>query len=113
MRWWHWLEAGAIYFVIAAALAAGLAASYGRELEAKRHPDRAWWLRRLLIVPVLAIFASAATDLFSLSPTMAAFSTAMLSLGGYDVVCLIERHWLSRVESIALAAAQATKETLR
>jgi hypothetical protein len=107
MKWWNWLTAGAIYIVIAVSLLAGLAAAYGRELEAKRKPDRAWWVRRLLIFPVLAIIASAATDLFKLSPTIAAFSTAMLSIGGYDVICLIERRWLRRVEAMALKAAEA------
>ena len=96
MRWWRWLEEGAIYLVIAAALAAGLAASYGRELEANRRPDRNWWLRRLLIMPLLAIAATAATDLLTLQPSVAAFSAAMLSLGGYDVIRLLEARWRHR-----------------
>lgn len=96
MRWWRVLEAGAIYLVIAAALAAGLAASYGRELEAQRHPDRRWWLRRLLIIPLLAIAATAATDAFNLPTSLSAFTAAMLSLGGYDAIRFMEARWRTR-----------------
>ena len=91
------LAAGATYFVIAAALAAGIAASYGRELEARRRPDRQWWIRRLLITPLLVITATAATELFGLSRSGAAFTAAMLSIGGYDVIKLVESRWLRRV----------------
>lgn len=104
MKWWRWIESGTLYFVIAAALAAGLAASYGRELEADRRPDRRWWLRRLLLMPILAIAATAATDLFDLSASLAAFSAAMLSLGGYDALRLVEVKWRHRLEATALAA---------
>ena len=95
-----WIEAAAIYVVIAGALAAGLVASYGRELEANRRPNLQWWLRRLLIMPVLAIIATAATEMFSLPASLAAFSAAMLSLGGYDALCLIERKWSRRLEAL-------------
>jgi hypothetical protein len=88
---------GTTYFVIAAALAAGIAASYGRELEAGRHPNREWWIRRLLITPLLVIAATAATELFGLSRSGSAFTAAMLSIGGYDVIKLIESRWLRRV----------------
>ncbi|HEX8482004.1 MAG TPA: hypothetical protein VF650_08890 [Allosphingosinicella sp.] len=91
------LAAWADYLVIAAALAAGIAASYGRELEATRKPERDWWIRRLLITPLLVIAATAAAELFSLSRTGAAFTAAMLSIGGYDVLKLIERRWLRRM----------------
>lgn len=101
MRLLRWLEAGASYFIIALALGAGLAASYGRELEAQRRPDRGWWIRRLLIMPLLAITATAATDLFRLQASVAAFSAAMLSLGGYDVIRLIEARWRQRMEAVA------------
>jgi hypothetical protein len=84
--------------IMCGALLAGIAASYGRELEAHRRPDRAWWIRRLLILPMLAIIACAAMDLFQLSPSLAAFSAAMLSMGGYDIIRLIERRWLSRLQ---------------
>lgn len=88
---------GATYLVIAAALVAGIAASYGRELEAHRHPDGDWWIRRLLITPLLVIAATAATELFGLSKSGAAFTAAMLSIGGYDVIKIIESRWLRRV----------------
>jgi hypothetical protein len=97
MRWTEFLAQGAIYLVIAGALAAGIAASYGRELEANRHPGGQWWIRRLLITPLLVIAATAATDLFGLSKSGAAFTAAMLSIGGYDVVKLIETRWLRRI----------------
>jgi hypothetical protein len=97
MSWMDFLADGATYLVIAAALAAGIAASYGRELEAKRRPDRDWWIRRLLITPLLVIAATAATELFGLSKSGAAFTAAMLSIGGYDVIKLIESRWLRRV----------------
>lgn len=97
MRWMEFLAAGATYLVIAAALAAGTAASYGRELEAHRRPDGQWWIRRLLITPLLVIAATAATELFGLSKSGAAFTAAMLSIGGYDVIKLIEARWLRRV----------------
>lgn len=98
MRWWRVLEGGAIYLAIAVALAAGLAASYGRELEAQRHPDRRWWLRRLLIIPLLAIAATAATDAFDLSTSLSAFTAAMLSLGGYDAIRFMEAKWRNRFD---------------
>lgn len=56
-------ERGAIYLVIVAALAAELAASYGRELEAQRHPNRRWRLRQLLIIPLLAVAAGDGREL--------------------------------------------------
>lgn len=98
MKWWRTLESGAIYLVIAGALAAGLAASYGRELEAQRYPDKRWWLRRLLIVPLLAIAATAATDAFNLSTSLSAFAAAMLSLGGYDAIRFLEARWKARLD---------------
>lgn len=97
MNWVGFLADGATYLVIAAALAAGIAASYGRELEAARRPDGQWWIRRLLITPLLVIAATAATELFGLSKSGAAFTAAMLSIGGYDVIKLIEARWLRRV----------------
>lgn len=97
MNWMEFLAAGATYLVIAAALAAGTAASYGRELEANRHPKGEWWVRRLLITPLLVIASTAATELFGLSKSGSAFTAAMLSIGGYDVIKLIESRWLRRV----------------
>lgn len=97
MTWMELPKAAATYLVIAAALAAGIAASYGRELEAGRRPDGQWWIRRLLITPLLVIAATAATELFGLSRSGAAFTAAMLSIGGYDVLKLIESRWLRRV----------------
>ncbi len=84
---------GTTCLAIAAALAAGTAASYGRELEANRRPDRQWWIRRLLLTPLLVIAATAATELFNLSRSAAAFTAAMLSIGGYDVLRLVEARW--------------------
>ena len=97
MSWIEFPADGATYLVIAAALAAGISASYGRELEANRRPDGQWWIRRLLITPLLVIAATAATELFGLSKSGAAFTAAMLSIGGYDVIKLIEARWLRRL----------------
>ena len=97
MKWMEFLADGSTCVVIAAALAAGIAASYGRELEAGRYPNGQWWIRRLLITPLLVIAATAATELFGLSKSAAAFTAAMLSIGGYDLIKLIEAHWLRRV----------------
>lgn len=99
---WRKVETLTIYAVIIGALGAGLAASYGRELEAKRQPDRHWVLRRLLIMPLLAIAATAAADAFQLSASFAGFAAAMLSLGGYDALRLIESKWLKRVGHTAI-----------
>ena len=96
-----WLGESANYLAILVALAAGLAASYGRELEAGRRPDRGWWLRRLLVMPLLAIAATAATDLLGLRASTAAFTAAMLSLGGYDALCLLETKWRRAVDAVA------------
>ena len=98
MRWWRSLEGGTFFFVIVAALAAGLAASYGRELEAQRRPDGRWWLRRLLIIPLLAM---AATEAFDLSTSLAAFTAAMLSLGGYDAIRFVEARCKGRSQAAA------------
>jgi hypothetical protein len=97
MKWLRALEGYALYPIIIAALGAGLAAAYGRELEQGRTPDRPWWLRRLLIMPVLAITAAAITQGFGLSHTLGAFTAAMLSLGGYDLLRLIEDRWRARL----------------
>ncbi|HYG47506.1 MAG TPA: hypothetical protein VD846_06130 [Allosphingosinicella sp.] len=110
MTWMGFLADGATYLVIAAALAAGIAASYGRELEAHRRPDGQWWIRRLLITPLLVIAATAATELFGLSRSGAAFTAAMLSIGGYDVIKLIEARWLRRVGLTDGAACPAPPE---
>ena len=91
--------------IIGSALGAGLAAAYGRERERKRSPDRQWWLNRVLILPLLAIAASAATEAFGLSRSMAAFTAAMLSLGGYDALCLLEARWRARATDRAALAA--------
>ena len=100
MRWLRLLEQHAIYLVIAFALGAGLVAAYGRELEKGRSPDRLWWVRRLLILPILAITASAMTDMFAMNRNMSAFTAAMLSLGGYDVLRLIEARWRQRLPGL-------------
>ena len=96
-----WIDVFGIYVAIIFALAAGLAAAYGREREAQKAPTRQWWLNRILLLPLLAIAATAAVDAFSLSKSLAAFTAAMLSIGGYDVLCIIERRWRSRIERLA------------
>lgn len=106
MRDTRWFDSAAIYIVILGALGAGLAAAYGRELEANRAPDRNWWLRRLLIIPLLAIAATAATEAFRLPGSLAAFSAAMLSLGGYDALRLVETRWKQRIEAVARAGQE-------
>ncbi len=93
MRWLRWLEEHAVYPVILLALGAGLAAAYGRELDQGRAPDRLWWTRRLLIMPVLAIAAAALAESIGLSRTWTAFCAAMLSLGGYDALRAVEERW--------------------
>lgn len=105
MSRWRLPEASLPHLVILVSLVAGLAAAYGRELEGGRSPDRGWWLRRLLILPMLAIAAAAATDLLDLNPTVSGFSAAMLSLGGYDVLRLLEARWLARLALLDDAAA--------
>jgi hypothetical protein len=97
---WGWFPDVATYLLIIGALCAGLAASYGREREANRTPTRQWWVNRVLILPLLAIAATAATEAFSLSPSVAAFSAAMLSLGGYDALCLLETRWKTRLKAV-------------
>jgi hypothetical protein len=92
-------DALGVYLIIAVALGAGMAASYGREREADRKPSRQWWVNRLLLLPLLAIATSAALDAFGLSKSMAAFTAAMLAIGGYDALCLIERRWRARIDA--------------
>ena len=83
---------------ILGALAAGLAAAWGRELEAGRPAGWRWLLRRLLVLPLLAIASAVAAEAFGLSATFAGFTAAMLSLGGYDALRLIEGKWNRRFE---------------
>jgi ABC-type Na+ efflux pump permease subunit len=97
MKWPRLAESLSIYGIMIAALGAGLAAAYGRELEAGRSPNRLWWLRRLLILPLLAITTAAASDTFALNRTLSAFTAAMMALGGYDVLGLIEARWRRRL----------------
>ena len=93
MKWPKIADEAGTALIIVLALGAGMAASYGRELEAGRKPDRHWWIRRLLIIPLLAIAATEATHLFGLTKSGAAFTAAMLSLGGYDALRWIEAKW--------------------
>ena len=83
--------------VISASLMAGLAAAYGRELQARRQVDRSWWIARALLLPMLAICALSASAILQLSQTMTASASAMLALGGYDGLRLIEARWQARV----------------
>lgn len=100
---WTALETLVPYAVLATALAAGLTASYARERESSRQPTRQWWVNRILILPLLAITAAAATEIFELSTSTAAFAAAMLSLGGFDALCMIESRWRARASGQALA----------
>jgi hypothetical protein len=92
-----WTAALATFCIVTLALGAGLAAAYGRELQAGRSPNRSWWIARLLLLPLLAIGATAASEAFALSRSSTAFTAAMLSLGGYDCLRLVEAHWRARV----------------
>lgn len=105
MKWPKVAEEAGTALIIALALGAGMAASYGRELEAGRKPDRHWWIRRLLIIPLLAIAATEATHLFGLTKSGAAFTAAMLSLGGYDALRWLEARW-HRIAPSALGAIE-------
>lgn len=101
--------------LLVAALGAGLAAAFGRELQAGRKPNRSWWFARLLLLPLLAISAATASEALGLSPSMRAFAAAMLSLGGYDGLRLVEGHWRQRVgaalsKSVPSAAGQGGEE---
>lgn len=93
MNWPKLFEETGTALIIVLAIGAGMAASYGRELESDRKPDRHWWIRRLLILPLLAIAATEATRLFGLTKSGAAFTAAMLSLGGYDALRWIDARW--------------------
>jgi hypothetical protein len=102
-----WSTAIATFCIVSLALAAGLAAAYGRELQAGRSPERSWWIARLLLLPLLAIGATAASEAFALSRSATAFTAAMLSLGGYDCLRLIEAHWRARMAALAQGTALA------
>ncbi len=104
MKWTRWAESLSIYVIMVAALGAGLAAAFGRELEAGRSPTRLWWIRRLLILPLLAIATAAASDTFGFNRTLSAFTAAMMALGGYDVLGVIEARWRKRLPVEAEAA---------
>jgi hypothetical protein len=79
MKWPRVVEEGGTALIIALALGAGMAASYGRELEADRKPNRNWWIRRLLIITLLAVAATEATHLFGLTKSGAAFTRNALA----------------------------------
>lgn len=96
-----WSAAIGTFCIIGLALIAGLAAAYGRELQAGRSPARSWWVARLLLLPLLAIGATAASETFALSRSATAFTAAMLSLGGYDCLRLLEAHWRARILAVA------------
>lgn len=92
-----WSAAIATFCIVSLALGAGLAAAYGPELQAGRAPNRSWWVARLLLLPLLAIGATAASEAFALSRSGTAFTAAMLSLGGYDCLRLIEAIWRAHI----------------
>ncbi len=105
-----WGDAVATLGIVSLALGAGLAAAYGRELQAGRIPERSWWIARLLLLPLLAIGATAASEAFDLAGSTTAFTAAMLSLGGYDCLRLIEGHWRARLAAISRASLQPERE---
>ena len=87
----------ATLLLILAALTAGVAAAYGRELQAGRNPGFRWWASRLLLFPILVIGSSAIRDLLALPPSMTALTAAMLALGGYDGLRWLEDRWRARL----------------
>lgn len=93
----NWSDEIEAVLVVVVALGAGLAAAYGREIQAGRNPARSWWIARLLLLPILAIGAGAASEAFSMSRNATAFTAAMLSMGGYDCLRFLEAYWRTRV----------------
>ena len=89
----NFLDAAVAHLAVAVSLLAGLAAAFGRELQGGRIPTLRWWCARLLLLPILAIGVLAAAELFELSGTKTALTAAMLALGGYDALRLLERQW--------------------
>lgn len=73
-------------YMILIGLLAGLSGAYGRERHEGRQPDRNWWLNRILLMPFLAICASAGTAAMKLSGEMTAFVASILSLLAYEAV---------------------------
>lgn len=108
-----WGDAVATLGIVGFALGAGLAAAYGRELQAGRIPERSWWIARLLLLPLLAIGATAASEAFDLASSTTAFTAAMLSLGGYDCLRLIEGHWRARLAALSNASTPPERDQLR
>ncbi len=95
--------------IVLVALSAGLAAAYGRRLQSGRAASLRWWTARLLLMPVLAITAFAAKSLLALSPSMTALTAAMLALGGYDCLRLVEQQWRARVLGSASKGPQGSQ----
>lgn len=93
-----WAQGFEALLFVCVALGAGLAAAYGRELQSGRSPNRLSWIARLLLLPMLAIGASAASEAFAMSRNATAFTAAMLSLGGYDCLRLMEAQWKGRLK---------------
>lgn len=83
--------------LIAGSLMAGLLAAYGRLLRAGKRPMPRWWPAHLLLLPMLIIGSIAARDLLSLSPSLTALTAGMLSLGGYDLLRVMEAQWRRRM----------------
>ena len=82
--------------VIGAALIAGLAAAYGRELQLEKRPSLRWWSSRVLLMPCLVIGSIAITQALLLSESRTARCAGMLALGGYDGLRLLEQQWRAR-----------------
>lgn len=99
-----WADALATAGLIGVALGAGIAAAYGREIQAGRSPGRPWWAARILLLPLLAIGATAASEMLGLSRSTTAVTAAMLSLGGYDCLRMIEVHWQRRLAALTKVA---------
>lgn len=91
------LPAFAPEFVLVAALLAGLATSYGRELHEGRRPGGRWWLSNLLLLPTVGITSKAADDLYPLSSSLSAFLTVMLVLTGYQGLRSLQKRWCAQI----------------
>lgn len=90
MKWWAELPVKAlVVWMIGIGLMAGLIGAYGRERHEGRTPSAQWWFTRVLLMPFLAMAASAAAEAFAFSPQRAGFIAALLALLGYDAIRLL------------------------
>lgn len=87
--------------VLLAALAAGLATSYGRELHGGRRPGWRWWLSMLLLLPTVAIMSQAAALILQIDARVNALLTVMLVLSGYKGLEALVRGWTAQTLRIS------------